>query len=81
VVARRLEEETVLVHLRTNRIYTLNPTAARLWELLEAGYDRSGIRSRMLGEFDVEGAQLDREIEEILGSLSAEGLLAADDAG
>jgi hypothetical protein len=34
VVSRRLEDEVVLVHLRTNRIYKLNETGARLWELL-----------------------------------------------
>ena len=30
-------DEVVLVHLRTNRIYTLNRTGARFWELLEDG--------------------------------------------
>jgi hypothetical protein len=31
VVARRLKDEIVLVHLRTNRIYSLNRTGARFW--------------------------------------------------
>jgi len=31
VVARRLEDEIVLVHLQKNRIYSLNRTGARFW--------------------------------------------------
>lgn len=31
VVAQRVQDEVVLVNLRTNEIYTLNRTAARAW--------------------------------------------------
>jgi hypothetical protein len=79
VVARRLDEETVLVHLRTNSIFALNRTGARLWELLEAGHDRPEIRKRMLAEFDVGEAELDQEIERILESLASERLLESED--
>jgi hypothetical protein len=78
VVARHLDSETVLVHLGTNRIYTLNSTAARLWELLEEGHDRLEIERRMGAEFDVDGAELAEEIERALASLTAEGLVAPD---
>lgn len=71
----------MLVHLRTNAIYALNRTGARLWELLEAGYDRAGIQKRMLAEFDVAEAELDHEIERILASLAAERLLEPEDEG
>jgi len=35
-VTQRVGEGIVLVHLPTDRIYSLNPTATRLWELLAA---------------------------------------------
>ena len=78
VVARRLDEETVLVHLGTNRIFTLNATAARLWELLQEGHDCETIERRMRAEFDVDGAELAREIESVLESLRAEALIMRD---
>jgi len=34
VLARRLPGGAVLVHMRTNRIFELNETGARIWELL-----------------------------------------------
>src|SRR5829696_3032146 len=36
---RRLGDEVVIVHLKTNQIYRLNRTAARFWELVAEGSD------------------------------------------
>lgn len=68
----------MLVHLGTNRIYTLNSTAARLWELLGEGCDRTEIERRMSEEFDVDAATLAEEVDRVLTSLTAEGLVARD---
>jgi hypothetical protein len=78
VVARRMDDEVVLVHLRTNRIFTLNPTAARFWELLGAGLDRDAIKSAMRDEFEVDEPRLDEEIEALVAELSGQGLLVID---
>lgn len=75
VVFRQLENETVLVHLRTNRIYALNPTGARFWELLAAGVDVSDIKAQLLREFEVGSEQLESEIDRLLRSLTVEGLV------
>jgi hypothetical protein len=81
VAFRELEGETVLVHLGTNRIYSLNPTGARFWELLAAGVDVSDIKAQLLREFDVEGEQLESEIEALLTSLASEGLVTVERHG
>ncbi len=78
VVARRLDDEVVLVHLQTNRIYTLSPTAARFWELLQDGVDRAEIGRRLRREFDVGESQLDAEIAALVSRLGAEGLVCGD---
>lgn len=75
VVFRDVEGETVLVHLGTNRIYALNATGARLWQLLTEGYDRSALTRRLLEEFDVEPAALEREIDGLLSELTEEELV------
>jgi Coenzyme PQQ synthesis protein D (PqqD) len=78
VVHRRVDDEIVLVHLGTNRIFSLNRTAGRLWELLEDTAGRAELHRRLLEEFDVEPAQLDAELEGILSAMTAEGLLQTD---
>jgi hypothetical protein len=78
VVAQRMGDDVVLVHLRSNRIYELNRTGARCWELLVAGYDRAGILAGMLREFDVSEPLLDVELDGLLALLLTEGLVQAE---
>jgi hypothetical protein len=66
VVAKRLGDVIVLVHLDTNRVYELNSTAARLWELCDAGCDLAQILVQMSEEFDVQASQLRTETETML---------------
>jgi len=78
VVAERVHDELVIVHLGTNRIYALNRTAGRAWELFAEGIDRAEIRERLLTEFAVEGSEFDAEIEAFFSSLASEGLARTD---
>jgi hypothetical protein len=66
---------TVIVHLRTDRIYELNRTASGLWELLGAGCTRSQLQRRMQERFDVDAARLTRELDDMLASLRAARLI------
>jgi hypothetical protein len=75
VVSRKLGDRLVLVNLRTNRIYELNRTAARVWELLDAGSGRSELEEVLLGEFDVEDSVLSQDVGRMLDQLSSEGLI------
>ena len=81
VIAQRMRDDVVLVHLRTDRIYELNRTGARLWELISAGYDLVQIQAQMLQEFDVDAAQLLEEIKEILALMQKKDLVRVDERG
>jgi alpha-N-acetylglucosamine transferase len=76
VVYQQLEGEVVLVHLRTNRIYSLNRTGARVWALLQEGHDRTELLVQLEQEFDVDRHELEREVDSLLERLSAEGLVS-----
>lgn len=78
VVARRLDDEVVLVHLATNRIYALNPTGARFWELLAEGVERPEIVRRLCAEFAVEPDEVEREVSALSAELSKAGLVTSD---
>jgi hypothetical protein len=81
VVSRRLDEQTVLVNLRTNKIFELNRTGARFWELLGDRSSESQIVEALLAEFNVPQQQLEREVRELIDSLLDEGLIARDSQG
>ena len=79
VVFRRVGEDGFLVSLTTNRMFQLNETSTRFWELVSSGSDRAEAERTMLDEFDVAERELRANVEEMLVHLKAEGLIVADD--
>jgi len=77
VFARHIGDELILVNLQTNGISALNRTGARFWELLAARRDWDDTREALLEEFDVEPNELDRELNALVGALSAGGFVRA----
>ena len=75
VASRRLGDEVVLVHLRTNRIFSLSPTGARFWELLSEGRTRPEIEAALLDEYDVSTEDVTAEIDSLVGMLLSEDLV------
>lgn len=78
VVSRQLGDGVVLVNLRTNLIYTLNPTGAQLWLLLEDGCDGPELELRMLQAFSEDALRV--EIDALVADLLNRGLVTADEA-
>jgi Coenzyme PQQ synthesis protein D (PqqD) len=75
VVAQRVGAGIMLIHLQTNRIYELNTTASRLWEVLGDGL----APAKMLAEFDVAEARFNTELEAFISLLVEEDLLTGHD--
>ncbi len=78
VIARRIDAGTVLINLRNNRIYELNATGSRIWELLVAGQGVAQIQAAHEQEFEVGTAEAADAIAETLANLSREGLVRED---
>ena len=75
-LVKQMGNSVVLVHLGTEKIFELNPTAARIWDLLAEGLTREDIHSRICEEFDVPGEIASQEIEELLSSLISENIIS-----
>ena len=74
-MAQRVGDEVVLVHLKTDRIFALNQTGARIWELLSENLDAYQIQETLLREFEVDESQLKQEIYQLIESLYEQDLL------
>lgn len=75
VLFRRVDDELVLVKLATNEIFALNPTGARIWELLSEGVGVDDTIGRLSVEY-AQGEPVVREqVETFVGELRAEGFL------
>lgn len=76
VAAERIGDGMVVVHLETNQIYELNPTAARLFEMLREGESREAILTTLASEYELAGVDLARELDELLAGLLERGIVA-----
>lgn len=77
VVSSQLGDGGVLVHLGTNRIFELNTTGFRVWQLVGEGLDLAAVLTRLRDEFEVDEGQLRAEMGALVQALLAEGLLDA----
>lgn len=81
VMARRLGDEMILVHLKRNRMFSLNRIGARVWELLEATEgDPVVVRSWLLEEFSVSQEELEVDLEALIGDLLREEMLTLEES-
>jgi hypothetical protein len=75
VITQHVEQQLLLLDMRTNRFYELNRTASRFWDHLTAGNARAQIEEQLLQEFAVDQPQLGAEIDRLLGTLLEERLI------
>ena len=78
VVVEKMEGSSVLINLSTNRMFELNETGTRFWELLMEGDDLSRIKERLVREYEVDRSTVDREVEDLMSRLAAERLILQD---
>jgi hypothetical protein len=71
--------EAVILHLDSGIYYGLNSLATRVWALVQRPTAVSAIVQTLLAEYDVDAARLERDVRELIGRLSAEGLVQVRD--
>lgn len=74
-VSTKLEDETVILHLKDGIYFGLNQVGTRIWNLLEVYRTVGEIRDILLEEYEVELAQCEGDLLELLKELHAKGLI------
>jgi hypothetical protein len=78
IVFREIGGEVILVPIRQNvgdlgSIYTLDETAAFIWELIDGQRSVREIRDEIVGEFEVEEEEAEQDLLELLEQLESFG--------
>jgi hypothetical protein len=76
VLSRVVGTETVLLNLGTSTYLSLDSVGGRFWELIGQGKDFQQAMTAMLEEYEVEPAELERDLQELCVELRSAGLLA-----
>ena len=75
VVHETLDGETVVINLATGTYYSLEGTAAGLWEALLAGETAAATAARLAGEHDADAGAVLAAVEAFHAQLHAEQLI------
>jgi hypothetical protein len=81
VVHRDFEGETVALNLRTGTYHGLNPTAARMLEVLGEGGSVNDEVTALCDEFDQPREVIERDVVELCRALVERDLIELDHAG
>jgi len=76
VVFRKIGDECILVPIHQgvgdlNSIYTLNETAAHIWEMIDGNRSVKEIRDALLEEFEISPEEAEKDLIEHLGQLES----------
>lgn len=77
---RRIENEFVVLNLKSSAYYSLNETAAVIWEALGEGLTPQQAAERICAEFDEDPEAVRRDVETAVAELLSECLIQRSDA-
>lgn len=80
LVVRRVGDESVIVPVRTHvadldAVITLNPVAARVWDLLDGARSVDSIVTTICDEYEVTAETAQADVDELLRSLETAHLV------
>jgi hypothetical protein len=80
IAARRMEDEMVIMSVKDSRVFSLNPTATRIWSAADGATPLREIVARaVVSEFDVDGDTAYQDAVELVEELAQEGILLLAD--
>jgi hypothetical protein len=75
VLFQEIDDETVLLDLKSESYFGLDTTATRIWQLLQEDLSPEDIYQRLMTEFEVEPERLKTDLTEHLKRLEEAGLI------
>jgi hypothetical protein len=75
VIFRELDGEAIILNLATGIYFGLDEIGTRVWALLTETGTLGHAVDVMAGEYDVDRAELERDVLELAGGLLAKGLI------
>lgn len=76
-VSTPMKNETVLLHLKTGKYYSLNRAGTFVWEQLKRPVSLAEIVDAMLTKFDVDRSRCEVDVQNIIASLLDAGFIQA----
>ena len=79
-VSAELDGESVILSLKNDTYYGLDPLGAHIWELIQKPRQVTEVRDDILSEYDVAAEQCETDLIALLAQLESEGLIEVQSA-
>jgi hypothetical protein len=74
-MARSVDDELIILDVRSGRYFGLNDVGALIWGLLDGDHDRDALLAAVTTEFDVDEATAGDDLDALLAQLRDAGLV------
>ncbi len=75
LIEAQVDNEIVGLHVQNGTCYSFNPTATRIWQLIEQPRMLADICATLGAEFNVDPATCEADVRAMLDDLAADGLV------
>jgi hypothetical protein len=75
LIQAEVDGELVALHVDNGACYGFNPTATRIWALIETPQRLTGIIEKLVDEYEVDPETCDRQVRAVLKDLERDGLV------
>jgi hypothetical protein len=75
LIQAEVDDELVALHIDQGACYGFNPTATRIWSMIETPRRLTDLRDALVRDYDVEPAACERQLVALLGQLEQDGLV------
>lgn len=72
---KQMDDLIVVVDIQTGEYYSLNETAATIWQAIAEGKGREGARAAVLSKFDVDESAADQDVGQCIGQWVSHGIV------
>ena len=79
VLSQEVDGETVLLDLESESYFGLDEVGTRIWQLLNETSNLQAVFDTLLGEYDVDEKQLEKDLQDHIAHLVEEGLISLTD--
>ena len=79
IVFKEIDCEAVLLDLQSESYFGLDEVGTRIWQLLNETSNLKTVFDTLLGEYDVDEKQLEKDLQDHIAHLVEEGLISLTD--
>ena len=78
VISKKLQDEEVILELKSGTYYGLNDTGTFIFDLVKNGHSKAAIAQKLADEYEIGPEQAKEDVDSFLAEMKSESLLCGE---